>query len=50
MSLESGRTILSMPYSTDVNDIPAFEYHHLRPDDFDTMCEDEIRELFERGC
>jgi prevent-host-death family protein len=20
------------------------------PDDFDTMCEDEIRELFEKGC
>jgi peptidoglycan/xylan/chitin deacetylase (PgdA/CDA1 family) len=49
MNLESGRTILSVPYSTDVNDIPAFEYHHMMPDDFDTMVRRQFDVLYEEG-
>src|SRR5262249_31046424 len=33
----ANRTMLSIPYSTEINDKPVFEEHHLTADDFERM-------------
>ena len=39
MALSAGRTIVSLPYSYDINDKQAFESAHLTPPDFeDAIC------------
>jgi peptidoglycan/xylan/chitin deacetylase (PgdA/CDA1 family) len=37
MTLDGGRTILSVPYSHEINDKPAFENHHRTADEFREM-------------
>ena len=39
MSLDGGKSILSVPYSHEINDKPAFENHHRSADEFrDMIC------------
>jgi peptidoglycan/xylan/chitin deacetylase (PgdA/CDA1 family) len=49
MTLESGKRILSVPYSHDINDIPAFERHNRTADEFRTMICDQFDTLYREG-
>lgn len=33
----NGKRLVSLPYSTEINDKPAFEYHHVTPEEFGRM-------------
>jgi peptidoglycan/xylan/chitin deacetylase (PgdA/CDA1 family) len=49
MTLDSGRTIVSMPYSTELNDKPAFEKHNRTADEFATMIKRQFDVLWREG-
>ena len=49
MDLEGGRTILSVPYSHEINDKPAFDKFHMSGPDFGTMIKRQFDVLWEEG-
>ena len=49
MTLESGKKILSVPYSHDINDIPAFERHNRTADEFRDMICRQFDTLYKEG-
>ena len=49
MTLESGKRITSIPYSHDINDIPAFERHNRMADEFRQMICDQFDTLYREG-
>jgi peptidoglycan/xylan/chitin deacetylase (PgdA/CDA1 family) len=49
MTLESGKRITSIPYSHDINDIPAFERHNRTADEFRQMICDQFDTLYREG-
>lgn len=49
MTLESGKQILSVPYSHDINDIPAFERHNRMADEFREMICRQFDTLYREG-
>lgn len=49
MTLESGKQITSIPYSHDINDIPAFERHNRMADEFRQMICDQFDTLYREG-
>jgi peptidoglycan/xylan/chitin deacetylase (PgdA/CDA1 family) len=49
MTLESGKHITSIPYSHDINDIPAFERHNRMADEFRQMICDQFDTLYREG-
>jgi len=48
MKVKKG-TLISIPYSVDLNDIPAFIVHHLTPRQFHDMIIDQFDTLYEEG-
>ena len=48
MHVRSGH-LISLPYSTDLNDIPAFIYHHMSPEQFCAMIKDQFDTLYREG-
>ena len=48
MNVKKG-TLISIPYSTDLNDIPAFVYHHRTPQQFYQMIKDQFDTLYQEG-
>ena len=48
MKVKTGR-ILSIPYSIEINDIPAFFTFHLTPEGFGEMIKDQFDVLYEEG-
>lgn len=48
MKVKKG-TLISIPYSLDLNDIPAFLNRHLTPKDFHDMIRDQFDTLYEEG-
>src|SRR5579863_1634064 len=49
MTLEGGKRITSIPYSHDINDIPAFERHNRMADEFRQMICDQFDTLYREG-
>ena len=49
MSLAGGKSILSIPYSLDINDKPAFEKHNRTPDEFKSMIQRQFDVLWREG-
>ena len=49
MTLEDGRSIMSVPYSTEINDKPAYEKHNRTADEFFTMMRDQFDVLWREG-
>jgi peptidoglycan/xylan/chitin deacetylase (PgdA/CDA1 family) len=49
MTLESGKKIVSIPYSHDINDIPAFERHNRTADEFRDMICRQFDTLYAEG-
>ena len=49
MTLESGKKILSIPYSHDINDIPAFERQNRTADEFREMICRQFDTLYREG-
>jgi peptidoglycan/xylan/chitin deacetylase (PgdA/CDA1 family) len=49
MTLDGGRTILSVPYSHEINDKPAFENHHRTADEFREMICRQFDVLYREG-
>ncbi len=49
MTLESGKRILSIPYSHDINDIPAFERQNRTADEFREMICRQFDTLYREG-
>ncbi len=49
MKLDDGRTIHAMPYSTEVNDKPAFERRFMTPGDFDQLIRRQFDTLWREG-
>jgi len=49
MTLESGKRITSIPYSHDINDIPAFERQNRMADEFRQMICDQFDTLYREG-
>lgn len=49
MNLEGGSKILSVPYSLELNDKPAFEARHVTPDQFRDMICRQFDVLYEEG-
>jgi len=49
MTLESGKRILSVPYSHDINDIPAFERSNRTADEFGDMICRQFDTLYREG-
>lgn len=48
MNVKKG-TLISLPYTTDLNDIPAFVYHHKSPQEFFQMIKDQFDTLYQEG-
>ena len=48
MNVKQG-TLISIPYTTDLNDIPAFVYHHRTPQQFYQMIKDQFDTLYQEG-
>lgn len=44
-----GRTLVSIPYSTEINDKPAFEDHHRTAQEFEEMIRRQFDVLYEEG-
>jgi allantoinase len=44
-----GKRICSIPYSTELNDKVAIEYHHVTPDEFDRMIRRQFDVLYREG-
>lgn len=49
MSLEGGKGIVAIPYSQDINDIPAFERHNRTADEFRDMICRQFDTLYAEG-
>ena len=49
MTLESGRSLVSLPYSTDINDKPAYEREFRSPDEFASMITRQFDMLYKEG-
>jgi allantoinase len=49
MTLENGKQITSIPYSHDINDIPAFERHNRMADEFREMICRQFDTLYREG-
>jgi allantoinase len=49
MTLESGKRLIAMPYSHDINDIPAFERHNRTADEFRDMICRQFDTLYAEG-
>ena len=49
MSLESGRAIIAMPYSQEINDKPAFEQRHRTAGEFQEMICRQFDVLYREG-
>jgi peptidoglycan/xylan/chitin deacetylase (PgdA/CDA1 family) len=49
MSLVSGRSLISVPYSPDINDKPVFERQHKTAREFEQMICDQFDVLYEEG-
>lgn len=49
MNLESGKRLISIPYSHDINDIPAFERHNRTADEFRDMICRQFDTLYAEG-
>jgi len=49
MTLEDGRTLLSIPYSVELNDKPAFERHHRSAGEFQEMICRQFDVLYREG-
>jgi peptidoglycan/xylan/chitin deacetylase (PgdA/CDA1 family) len=49
MTLDNGKTILSVPYSHEINDKPAFENHHRTADEFRDMICRQFDTLYREG-
>ena len=49
MTLEAGRSILSVPYSHEINDKPAFEHSHRTADEFKDMICRQFDVLYREG-
>jgi allantoinase len=49
MTLEDGRTIMSVPYSTEINDKPAYEHHSRTAREFEEMMRDQFDVLWREG-
>ena len=49
MTLDSGKKIVSIPYSHDINDIPAFERHNRTADEFRDMICRQFDTLYAEG-
>ena len=49
MTLDDGRTIMSIPYSHEINDKPAFDKHHRTSETFETMVRDQFDVLWREG-
>jgi allantoinase len=49
MTLEDGRTIMSIPYTHELNDKPAFENRHMTADQFETMIKRQFDVLWREG-
>jgi peptidoglycan/xylan/chitin deacetylase (PgdA/CDA1 family) len=44
-----GKRLCSIPYSTELNDKTAIEYHHVTPQEFDGMCRRQFDVLYREG-
>ncbi len=44
-----GRQLVSIPYSVEINDKPAYENHHLTPDEFAAMVRRQFDALYREG-
>jgi len=44
-----GKRLCSIPYSTELNDKVAIEYHHVAPEEFDRMCRRQFDVLHREG-
>jgi peptidoglycan/xylan/chitin deacetylase (PgdA/CDA1 family) len=44
-----GKRLCSIPYSTELNDKTAIEYHHVTPEEFDGMCRRQFDVLHREG-
>jgi allantoinase len=44
-----GKRLCSIPYSTELNDKVAIEYHHVTPEEFDRMCRRQFDVLAREG-
>ena len=49
MTLESGRSLVSVPYSTEINDKPAFEKRNRTAEEFRDMIVHQFDVLYEEG-
>jgi peptidoglycan/xylan/chitin deacetylase (PgdA/CDA1 family) len=49
MTLDDGRTIVSVPYSLELNDKPAYERKHRTAEEFDTMIRRQFDVLWREG-
>jgi peptidoglycan/xylan/chitin deacetylase (PgdA/CDA1 family) len=49
MMLDDGRTIMSIPYSTELNDKPAFDQKHRTAEEFDTMIRRQFDVMWREG-
>lgn len=49
MTLEDGRTIMSIPYTLQLNDKPAFEHRHRTAEEYDTMIRRQFDVLYREG-
>ncbi len=49
MALDDGRSIMSIPYSTEINDKPAYEKHNRTSAEFETMMRDQFDVLWREG-
>jgi peptidoglycan/xylan/chitin deacetylase (PgdA/CDA1 family) len=49
MSLDNGKTIMSIPYSREINDKPVFEHHHRTADEFAEMICRQFDVLWREG-
>lgn len=48
MSVKKG-TLITVPYTLDLNDIPAFIYHHMTPEQFYQIIKDQFDTLYREG-
>ncbi|HEY4136355.1 MAG TPA: polysaccharide deacetylase family protein [Alphaproteobacteria bacterium] len=49
MTLDDGRSIMSIPYTTQLNDKPAFEHRHRTAEEFDVMIRRQFDTLYAEG-
>lgn len=49
MTMDDGRRLMSVPYTFELNDKPAFEKHHRTPDEFANMIKRQFDVLWREG-